>query len=121
MIFGMTHEQYEAYLAAAQAINIRYQAVQAQRQQDRTDPYDTLGPHELVRLYRDLGWWDPSVGEAEFWDRVTEWRSAQSESPSADESPRSPSASGSSPSVPEQGSSSPAVPPGGVDPDWVLG
>lgn len=114
-IFGMNEEQYRQYLEAAQAINIRYAKAQEQQKIDRTSPYDSLGPTELVGLYRELGWWDtdPEVPEDVFWERVKTW-ACQPEVQSADEAAQLQSASPSSPSAQS------SVPPAGVDPDWAL-
>lgn len=71
MIFGMTSTQYEEAIRRANQDFAQAQADRAKSNETPARKWESLGLHEWIQVMRDLGWWDPTVTEAQFWDRAT--------------------------------------------------
>lgn len=89
----MSNEQYAEAIRQANQNFAQAQEDRAKSNETPTRKWESLGLHEWIQVMRDLGWWDPTVSEAQFWDRVTSWlRSCpdpQSDPPSPSPSPSS--------------------------------
>lgn len=81
MIFGMTAAQYQQSVTAAQAAFAERHETRRKSEVTPDTPANQLGPHEWIKLCRDLGWWEyPDEPPARFFERLDAWNATASES-----------------------------------------